>query len=116
MPSRAILNPRDLPGGLDEPLFREPWEASAFALVVSLHENGLFDWTEWAAALSGVIASDRSDAPAYYAQWLLALETILERKGIAQGPELADLAAAWHRAAEATPHGSPIRLENDPLR
>ena len=25
------------------------------------------------------------------------------------------LAAAWERAAAATPHGQPIRLENDPL-
>ena len=36
----------------DEPRFREPWEARAFALVLALHEANLFAWSEWAAALS----------------------------------------------------------------
>ena len=39
--------PRDEGG----PVFREPWEAQAFALAVALNERGLFTWSEWAAAL-----------------------------------------------------------------
>jgi len=37
------------------PVFREPWEAQAFALALSLHERGVFAWNEWATALSAEI-------------------------------------------------------------
>ena len=30
-------------------VFREPWEAQAFAAALALHQRGLFTWTEWAA-------------------------------------------------------------------
>ena len=43
--------PRDGEG----PVFREPWEAQAFALVVQLHQRGLFTWKEWADTLSAEI-------------------------------------------------------------
>src|SRR5439155_20316164 len=36
----------------DGPVFREPWEAQAFAMTVALYRRGLFAWTEWAAALA----------------------------------------------------------------
>ena len=39
------------------PVFAEPWQAHAFALVLSLHERGLFTWPEWAAALAREIAA-----------------------------------------------------------
>ena len=35
-----------------EPVFREPWEAHAFAMAVRLHEQGLFTWPQWAATLA----------------------------------------------------------------
>ena len=107
---------RALPPGLDEPVFSEPWQAEAFALVVALHERGLFSWSEWAAALSAEVkkpgvALDGSD---YYDCWLRALETLLAAKGAAAPDDVDRLAEAWQRAAHATPHGRPILLENDP--
>jgi hypothetical protein len=30
------------------PVFSAPWEAQAFAMVLALHERGLFTWPEWA--------------------------------------------------------------------
>jgi len=92
--------------------FAEPWEASAFALVVALHERGLFTWTEWAETLSPQLHA-HPDSP-YYASWLAALETLVTAKGVATSSEIAGTDAAWRRAAEATPHGQPIMLENDP--
>ena len=32
--------PQDAAG----PVFREPWEAQAFAMTLALHERGLFSW------------------------------------------------------------------------
>ena len=43
--------PRDHAG----PVFRQPWEAQAFAMALALHERGLFTWPEWAATLAGEI-------------------------------------------------------------
>ncbi len=48
-----------VPAVIDEPVFREPWEAQAFAMTVLLHERGLFTWGEWAQALGAQIAGAR---------------------------------------------------------
>lgn len=107
-----------LPSGADEPVFAEPWQAQAFAMVVALHDRGLFAWDEWASALSAELK--RSDADPhgqdYYAHWLAALEQLLAEKAVAGAPEVEALAEAWQRAAQATPHGKAIVLENDPLQ
>jgi hypothetical protein len=55
-----------------------------------------------------------SDGHDYYEHWLAALENLLSTKGVAGKGEVDALAAAWERAAHATPHGKPILLENDP--
>jgi nitrile hydratase accessory protein len=106
------------PATKDAPVFSEPWQAQAFALTLALHEKGLFSWSEWAQALSAEVgmpdaAQDGSD---YYERWLAALERLLASKGVAGKPDIDAMAAAWERAAHATPHGKPIVLENDPLR
>jgi nitrile hydratase accessory protein len=109
--------PRDQDGA---PVFREPWEAQAFAMTLVLHERGLFTWTEWAEALSTEIrraqaAGDCDDGSTYYRHWLAAIERLVGAKGIASETVLAERRAAWDRASRATPHGQPILLRNDPL-
>jgi hypothetical protein len=42
----------------DEPVFKEPWEAQAFSLVIALHESGVFSWDEWSDALAQAIRQD----------------------------------------------------------
>jgi hypothetical protein len=36
-----------LPRDAGEPVFAEPWQAHAFAMVMSLYENGHYTWAEW---------------------------------------------------------------------
>lgn len=103
-----------LPLAAPERGFAAPWQAEAFALTVALHGAGVFAWSEWAAALGARLAGGAADGSDYYARWLEALEGLLAEKGVAAPEELAALAAAWRRAAQATHHGVPIRLENDP--
>ena len=88
-----------IPLDADGPVFREPWEAQAFALAVRLHERGLFTWSEWAAALARRIAAareagdpDRGDG--YWRHWLAALEALLAEKGCVAPAELAARADA----------------------
>jgi nitrile hydratase accessory protein len=106
--------PRDEGG----PVFREPWEAQAFALAVALNERGVFTWGEWAAALSEEIkraqaAGDPDLGNTYYRHWLAALERILAAKGVASETVLARYRDAWDRAADRTPHGTPIELREE---
>ena len=44
-----------LPRDGEGPVFREPWEAQAFAMALALHARGLFTWNEWAAMLADEI-------------------------------------------------------------
>jgi len=100
------------------PIFAEPWQAQAFALVVALQDRGVFTSTEWAAALGDELhdESAAADGHDYYVHWFAALEKLVAAKGLAKAGAIDDLADAWSRAAHATPHGRPILLENDPER
>ena len=107
-----------LPGTDDAPVFSEPWQAHAFAMVLRLHEQGLFTWPEWAAALAAQIggAQERGDGDlgdTYYQHWLAALEAIVAAKGASSADELQRCRDAWDHAADRTPHGEPIELRPD---
>jgi nitrile hydratase accessory protein len=98
------------------PVFREPWEAQAFAMTLALHERGLFSWPEWAKALAARIAAAQAAGDAdlgdtYYRHWLAALETLVSQKGASSMEELAQYQRAWHCAAARTPHGQPLELQ-----
>jgi nitrile hydratase accessory protein len=109
--------PRDSEG----PVFREPWEAQAFAMAVTLHQRGVFAWSEWAAILADEIrraqrAGDPDTGETYYRHWLRALERIVAEKGLTDSESLARTRTAWSRAAERTPHGVAIELSPDDFR
>lgn len=113
MRGRVTLTRSDPRPAPDRP-FDAPWQAQAFAMVVTLHDTGLFTWPEWTAALSQALQAGEPGGADYYQCWLVALETLIDRKLGTTDAERAALAHAWGRAAAATPHGVPIRLENDP--
>jgi nitrile hydratase accessory protein len=100
--------------GPEERPFAAPWEAQAFAIVVQLHERGLFTWTEWAEALSAEIARPRAPAAegerTYYQHWLAALERLVVAKGVTSAGMLGVLCDQWDAAARETPHGEPVLL------
>jgi nitrile hydratase accessory protein len=109
--------PRDAAG----PVFREPWEAQAFALAVALHTRGLFTWKEWAATLAAEIgqaqaAGDPDTGETYYLHWLAALEKLVAEKGVATPDTLHRYRDAWDRACDRTPHGQPIELRAEDFR
>lgn len=108
--------PRDESG----PVFREPWEAQAFAMTLALHERGLFTWTDWARALAAQIAAAQTAGDAdlgdtYYQHWLAALEGLVAAKGVSSIAELAHYQRGWLRAADRTPHGLPIDLRPEDI-
>ncbi len=105
----------EIPRDKEGPVFREPWEAQAFAMAVLLHERGHFTWKEWAERLAREIAGARErgeadDGTGYYLHWLAALEKIVAEKMLMSPDELARRKAEWDAAARSTPHGQPIEL------
>ena len=126
----------DQPSDNGEPVFKEPWEAQAFSLVIALHESGVFSWDEWSEALSQAIhrglhpggvnddvervgegpgermgeKEERGDS--YYQHWLVALEHLAIAKDLSEAGELAQRVQAWREAYLATPHGQPVELAN----
>ena len=106
---------RGQPADAEPPVFREPWEAQAFAMVISLHERGVFTWGEWADALAAQITAAQAKGDAdlgdtYYQHWLSALEALVEAKGVTTTTDLNRYKNAWDTAADRTPHGQPIEL------
>ena len=95
----------------DEPVFSEPWEAQAFALVIGLYEKGAFTWNEWADSLSKTIHADDGCTP-YYELWLKSLESIVKQKQLTSENEILARKMQWQEALLATPHGLPIELQN----
>lgn len=108
-----------IPCDAEGPVFREPWEAHAFALAVTLHGKGVFTWGEWAQTLSAEIraaqaAGDPDTGETYYTHWLKALEQLVIAKGVTTTRDIEATTEAWHAAAETTPHGQPIQLPDRP--
>ena len=123
-PQAADVAARTVPGiprDADGPVFREPWEAQAFAMALALHARGLFTWNEWAAALAGEIkraqaSGDPDHGETYYRHWLAALERIVAEKGVTDAGTLRKFYDAWDHAADRTPHGTPIELKPEDFR
>ncbi len=118
---RAAIAVPGVPRDADGPVFREPWEAQAFAMALALQERGVFTWAEWAQALGAEIkraqaAGDPDTGETYYRHWLATLEKLIAAKGVATGETLTRYRDAWDHAADRTPHGQPIELTPEDFR
>ncbi|MBR0693172.1 nitrile hydratase accessory protein [Bradyrhizobium lablabi] len=112
---RAAIAAPGIPRDADGPVFREPWEARAFAMALALHEAGVFTWKEWAEALGAEIKraqakGDPDTGETYYQHWLATLEALVAAKGVTTLDNLQRYRDAWDHAADRTPHGKPIEL------
>jgi nitrile hydratase accessory protein len=119
--ARATSAVPSIPCDAEGPVFREPWEAQAFAMALALHERGIFTWSEWADALSSEIkraqaAGDPDTGETYYRHWLAALERLIAVKGVTTSETLHRYRDAWDHAADRTPHGAPIELRPEDFK
>ena len=76
-----------IPLGSDgDPVFAEPWEARVFALVVSAHEQGRFEWKDFQQLLVAEISHSEkhSEQRPYYLNWAIAAEKLFESLGSLQ--------------------------------
>jgi len=118
---RATEAVPSIPCDAEGPVFREPWEAQAFAMTLHLYDRGLFVWPEWAQILGDEIkkaqaAGDPDTGQTYYRHWLAALERIVAEKGVTDAATLDRYYHAWDHATDRTPHGTPIELRPEDFR
>jgi len=116
--ARATASVPGIPCDAEGPVFREPWEAQAFAMALALHERGVFTWSEWAVTLGNEIkraqaAGDHDTGETYYRHWLATLERLIAAKGVTTEETLHRYRDAWDHAADRTPHGTPIELRSE---
>lgn len=105
----------------EAPTFAEPWQAQAFAMALTLHQRGVFSWSDWATLLGEEIEKARAhgdpdDGSTYYRHWLATLERVVALKEIASSDVLDRYLHAWDRAADRTPHGQTIELKREDFR
>ncbi len=107
---QALGAPRDE----TTPVFAAPWEASAFAMVLSLYRAGLFEWREWVDLLAQEIATAPPDPTGelYYERWAGALEKLVDKLKLVTPSAVSERSETWRQAYLATPHGQEVRLEN----
>lgn len=111
-----LRNMPPIPQDEEGPVFREPWEAQAFAMTLVLYDRGCFSWHEWAETLGARIKQAKAEGDpdlgdTYYRHWLAALETLVAEKGLGTLEELATLKDAWAEADHHRDFGQPIVLE-----
>ena len=97
------------------PVFAEPWQARAFALMLKLRERGHFTANEWSAALGEALrvptgTGTTDENASYYAHWLAALESLVLAKELTDAQSLMNRKEAWADAYRHTPHGKPVEL------
>jgi nitrile hydratase accessory protein len=84
---RALGAETPLPRDNGELVFEEPWQGRALGMgVVALERSGAL-WPEFRRCLAAAIAARplgeaESEAAAYYAAWLDALEALLAERGL----------------------------------
>jgi nitrile hydratase accessory protein len=115
----ALAELPELPRDEGGPVFAEPWQASSFALAVSLSRQGYFSWKEWAAALADELKASSArgepdDGSHYYHCWLTTLERLVIEKGLSDAAALLAGKEAWAKAYQRTPHGKPVELADVP--
>lgn len=106
-----------LPQKQGEPVFRDSWEAEAYAIGNLLVKEGHLLPAEWMQRMAAAIAQaqaagDPDCGDTYYLHWCAALESVcFDREWIS--PDLyQQQLALWAQAIANTPHGVPLALEN----
>ena len=106
---RCPFLPEDIaiPIGDDgDPIFAEPWEARAFAIVVSAFEQGRFEWKDFQELLVNEIRHGEAsgEPPPYYLNWAIAAEKLFEDLGTVEHSSIDQ------RVAELRPDDKTVRF------
>src|SRR5579862_6625275 len=84
---RELGNRMPLPRDNGELVFEEPWQGRALGMGIVVIERTGASWAEFRRHLAAAIAArppgeSETEATAYYASWLDALEALLAERGL----------------------------------
>ena len=125
-----------LPRDAGEPVFAEPWQAHAFAMVMALYQDGHYSWAEWddylgyhiqapghfgpaeesagavatapeGANFSAFLEACERDGGRFYHLWLAAAEQLLDERGLVPKAELEGRIAALTQIEDEGPRFGP---------
>jgi len=90
-PEIAEMQAAALPRMSGELVFHDEWERRAFAMAVSLAEQGRFEWPQFQANLIEAVGVAEAADPlhpsrGYYESWLAALEATLSQTRLLEAP------------------------------
>lgn len=97
--------------------FEAPWQAMIFALIIKMHEDGRFEWSEFADCLAAVISQYEQQGIErdYYANWLeAALRLLSEKRLITERSLLDNIQGVEHHRAHDHGHKAqtkPIAID-----
>lgn len=97
-----------------DPIFDHAWQAEALGMAFTLIEQGYFSNADWSETLGAELkcaatAGQVDNSDTYYTAALVALETLLNAKGVPMS-EQEERKDDWAQAYAATPHGQPVML------
>ncbi|MFM7438599.1 MAG: nitrile hydratase accessory protein [Snowella sp.] len=100
-----------------DPVFRDSWEAEAFAIGNLLIKQGFLSCSEWVEIFSQEIKAaqaqgDPDQGDTYFSHWCSALERICVERGLTNWAAYQEQLDLWHQAVLNTPHGVPLSIEN----
>jgi nitrile hydratase accessory protein len=100
-----IDGPAAPPRDNGELVFDAPWQGRAFAVTVSLHEDGRLEWDDFRRELVVQLA-DAADAEpgTYWAAWLRATESVVERLDLVRSDERVDRLETYRRRPPGHDH------------
>jgi nitrile hydratase accessory protein len=65
-----------------EPVFDAPWQSRAFGMVVSMHQAGVFPWSEFKTRLIEEVGHADGSGAGYYDHWVAAFERLVADLGL----------------------------------
>jgi len=106
-----------LPKNRGEPVFRDSWEAEAFAMGNILVKENRLSCKQWMDLMAHAIqqaqaAGDPDEGDTYYQHWCAALEAFCFQMGWITPDAYEELVDLWALAIAQTPHGVPLSLAN----
>jgi nitrile hydratase accessory protein len=100
-----------------EPVFRDSWEAEAFAIGNILVKDERLSCRQWMDLMAAAIqtaqaAGDPDQGDTYYHHWCSALESFCFQMDWISPTAYNELVDLWALAIANTPHGVALSLEN----